>query len=337
VGQLLRKMSGLPWAFIALFNLAAFVALAFAIALLTGLPGKKMMTNGNSNHDAKRIALSFDDSPRGPGAFLNANARPQMLISAMRAAGVKQAVFFVNPGRIDASNGHAKILRAYTDAGHVLANHTANHLQLSNVSTERFLADIDDAEVWLNPHPGYRPWFRFPELDEGGRDASKRDAIRAGLKARGLRNGYVTADGWDWQLDSLARKAAASGERLDLNALRALYVENHVEAAEFADRLARKALGRPPAQVLLLHDTDLAALYLGDMVKALREKGWTIITADEAYADPIASARPLLPDTNGTLIQMLAREKGVPGPYWFERNEVKVMKRLFAERVLRDR
>jgi peptidoglycan-N-acetylglucosamine deacetylase len=333
VSRLLRNISRLPWVFVALFDLAALTALAFAFALLSTPAGSKEAERPKAA-GPKRIAISFDDAPRGPGAFLNQKTRPQMLISAMRDAEVKQAVFFVNPGRIDASNGHAAILKAYVDAGHVLANHTANHLQLSNVSAERFLADIDEAQVWLKPHPGYRPWFRFPELDEGGRNAAKRDAVREGLKARGLRNGYVTADGWDWQLDSLARKAAEAGKPLDLNALRSLYVENHVEAAEFADRLARRALGRAPAQVLLLHDTDLAALYLGDLVKALRKKGWTIITADAAYADPIGTELPLLPDTNGTILQMVAREKKVEGPYWFPRNEVKEMKRLFNERVL---
>ncbi len=49
---------------------------------------------------------------------------------------------------------------------------------------------------------GYRPWLRFPQLDEGGSDKAKRDAVRAGMKARGIRHGYVTADGWDWYMES---------------------------------------------------------------------------------------------------------------------------------------
>jgi peptidoglycan-N-acetylglucosamine deacetylase len=332
--QFWRKLVALPWSIIALFDAAALIALALMLALV-----------GHSSHHAipvapvgdKRIALSFDDAPRGPGGLLNVDARPQILITALREAGVKQAVFFVNPGRIDASNGHSAILTAYTDAGHVLGNHTANHKRLSTVSAEAFLADVDAAEVWLKPHAGYRPLFRFPELDEGGADKAKRDAVRTGLKARGLRNGYVTADAWDWELDSLARKAIEARKSVDMAALRALYVENHVEAAEFADRLARKALGRAPAQVLLLHDTDLAALYLPDLVKALQAKGWRIITSDEAYADPLAKEQPDLRDTNGTILQMVARAKKVPGPYWFDRNEVQAMRMLFDSRVLRQK
>jgi peptidoglycan-N-acetylglucosamine deacetylase len=333
VSELVRSISKMPWWQIVMFDLAALMALAFMLALHAAGAAKPAPAEPNARSD-KRIALSFDDSPRGPGAFLNMDTRPQMLIAQMRAAGVKQAVFFINPGRIDESNDFAAVMDAYTKAGHVLANHTADHLQLSSVSADTFLADVDEAEGWLKQQRGYRPWFRFPELDEGGRDKAKRDAVRAGLKVRGLRYGYVTADGWDWKLESLAEKAAKSRQPLDVNALRDLYIETHVEAARFADTLGRKAMGRAPAQVLLLHDTDLAALYLGDLIKALRADGWKIITADEAYADPMGKAQPDLADTNGTILQMIAREKKVPGPYWFERNEVKVIRELFNARVL---
>ena len=331
----LRKLTNLPWGFVALFDVAALLSLALAIALIFGLPSKNAHGILHSTVSTKRIALSFDDAPRGPGAYLNPDIRPQLLAAALKRAGVKQAVFFSNPGRIDASNDAEAQLRAYVRAGHVLANHTATHPILSDVPAERFLADIGKAQDWLKKERGYRPWFRFPQLDEGGKNVAKRDAVRTGLKAMGLRNGYVTADGWDWYLESLARKADKAGKRIDQKALRDLYVETHVEAANFADNLARRTLGRSPAHVLLLHETDLAALYIEDLVKALRADGWTIITADEAYADPMGKlSPPVIADANGTLIQMLSWDKGVKGPRWYERNEVDVMHKLFDERVL---
>jgi peptidoglycan-N-acetylglucosamine deacetylase len=335
VQRILRQMNALPWGAVLLFEFAALVAILLAIALMSTVP--KDLTSGAKIADgSKRIALSFDDAPRGPGAFLDPDIRPQMLRTALKRAGVKQAVFFSNPGRIDASNDSEAELRAYARAGHVLANHTAQHLILSDVTAERFLADIDAAEAWLKPEKGYRPWFRFPQLDEGGKNSGKRDAVRAGLKARGLRNGYVTADGWDWYLESLTRKAMKAGQPINPDGLRDLYVETHVQAANFADRLARRTLGRAPAQMLLLHETDLAALYLDDLIKALRADGWTIITADEAYGDPMGKLpAPVIADANGTLIQMLSWERGTKGPRWFERNEVAEMKRLFSVRVLR--
>ena len=48
----------------------------------------------------KRIAFSFDDVPRSPGAFMTVEERTDRLIAALRRAGVRQAAFFVNPGNL---------------------------------------------------------------------------------------------------------------------------------------------------------------------------------------------------------------------------------------------
>jgi hypothetical protein len=44
--------------------------------------------------------------------------------------------------------------------------------------------------------------------------------------------------------------------------------------------------------VLRLHETDLNALFIPDVVAALQADGWEIVTIDEAYADPIAEMEP---------------------------------------------
>jgi len=287
----------------------------------------------------KRIAITFDDIPRGPGAFLSQEERTRRLIAALRAARVGQAAFFVNPGFLanpERVGGEARIA-AYVAAGHVLANHSFSHRSLNVTPADAYLADIDKAEAWLKGREGRRPWFRFPYLHEGGPDKAKRDAVRAGLKARGLRNGYVTIDASDWNMEQLAIDARKAGKRIDMDALRDLYVESHVEAAEFYDGLARRTLGRSPAHVMLLHETDLAALYIDDLVAALRRAGWTIVSADEAFADPISTAEPDVPSAQGTLTEALAWEKGLPAPRWYERNQIDLANRLFAERVLKER
>lgn len=286
----------------------------------------------------KRIALTFDDVPRGAGAFLTPDQRTRKLIAALKKAGVRQAAFFVNPshiGEADRGDGAAHI-RAYVAAGHVVANHSFTHPHLTELSAEAYLADVDRAEAWLKDKPGRRPWFRFPFLDEGGRDKAKRDAVRAGLAARGLRNGYVTVDGYDWNIEALTVAAARAHKRIDMKALQDLYVETMVGAADFFDGLAQRTLGRSPAHVLLLHETDLAALFVPNLVKALKKDGWQIVTADEAYADPIAAAMPDVPAAQGTLTEALAWEKGLPKPRWYERNETPIANALFASRVLHE-
>jgi peptidoglycan-N-acetylglucosamine deacetylase len=285
----------------------------------------------------KRIALTFDDVPRIKGAFFTPEERTQKLIAALRQAKVKQAAFFLNPGNLstpDGQGGEARIA-AYVAAGHVIANHSFSHPGLSKSTPPDYLADIDKAALWLKGRAGYRPWFRFPYLDEGADDKVKRDAVRAGLKARGLRNGYVTADGSDWNLEALTIQAAKDGKAMDMEALRKLYVASQMSAVDYHDELARLTIGRSPAHVILLHETDIAAMFIGDFVTELRRRGWTIITADEAFADPISKAMPDVPYSWGTLTGSMAWEKDRQpplSPFWMSAS---TMDFLFEKRVIK--
>ena len=284
----------------------------------------------------KMIALSFDDAPRDRGAFFTPDERTQRIIAELKKAKAPQAVFFVNPAAIghgDGVGGEDRVA-AYVAAGHVIANHGNSHLRLGETDTAAYLADIDAAEVWLKGRPGYRPWFRFPFLDEGGKDKAKRDALRAGLAARGLGNGYVTAESSDWHLENLTREAVQAKKKVNRKALGTLYVTWHVEAANFADAMMRRVTGRQPVQMLLLHETDLAALYIGDLVRALRKDGWTVVDADTAYADPVGEAMPDVPSAQGTLTEALAWQAGVPSPRWYRYNQTDLATAVFRDKVL---
>ncbi|WP_245228562.1 polysaccharide deacetylase family protein [Pontixanthobacter sp. CEM42] len=280
----------------------------------------------------KRIALTFDDIPRHLGAFYDDDDKRAAHI--IEALGDTQAAFFLNPDKNDERRGAEERIARYVAAGHVIANHTATHPQLRDTDTADYLADIDVAAEWMRDREGFRPWFRFPFLDEGGKDKIKRDAIRAGLIERGLTNGYVTVDASDWFYEQAAIDAKKAGRTINMDALGELYVESHIQSAEFTHGLSLKALGRAPAQVMLLHETDLAALYLDDLIAALKANGWTIVTADEAFADPIAQIHTDVPYAQGTLIESIAWERGLPAPRWYERNDTKIANELFRTRVL---
>ena len=285
----------------------------------------------------KRIALSFDDVPRSAGPFLSPDERTAELIAALRRSGVEQAAFMVTTGNLarpDGVGGEARIA-AYVAAGHVIANHSHSHLWLHRTSVEDYVADLDRAAEWLRGRPGYRPWYRFPFLDEGRNDAGKRDALRAALRERGLANAYVTVDSYDWYLHELARAAATGGPPIDLGGLRDLYVQAIVETAKFADARAVEILGRSPAHMMLLHETDLAALFIDDAVAALRADGWTIVTADEAYRDPIAAIEPDTTFLGFGRVAAIGRAAGRPSRELLtDWNEEDFLSRQFAQRVL---
>ena len=65
--------------------------------------------------------------------------------------------------------------------------------------------------------------------------------------------------------------------------------------------------------MLLLHENDLASLFITDLVKFIRGKGWTIISPAEAYRDPIATAIPDVLLNNQGRVAALAKENGYSG------------------------
>lgn len=308
-----------------MLRLLALLALLFAFA--------------SPAHATKRIAFSFDDVPRQAGGFMTPEQRARRLTAGLRRGGIRQAGFFVTTGNLNkpaGANGAAHV-RAYARAGHVIANHSHGHLWLRRTDAPAYLADLDRAEAWLRAMPGKRPWFRFPYLDEGGRETAKRDAIRAGLRERGLMSAYVTVDNYDWHLDLIAGRAHLEGKRLDMAALRDLYTETMVGTANFYDRIARETLGRSPAHVILLHETDLAALFIADLARAFRADGWHIIGIDEAYRDPIARIDPDTWFLGSGRVAALAHVAGrQPRDLVHERTDEEVLNRLLRDRVLKE-
>lgn len=236
--------------------------------------------------ETRTIALTFDDAPLPPGAWLDGMARASRIVTALRDAGVPGAAFLVNSVGMDA-DGRERI-RRYADAGYAIGNHTHTHIDINHVSADDFLADVRCAHEHLATFPGFAPWFRFPYLREGAAVAT-RDRVRDEIAALGYRNAYVTINTFDWRIDHVLRRATASGpQHVDLDAWRHAYLELQVSCVEFYDRLAQRALGRSPHHVVLLHENDVTALFIADLIVALRARGWKIIAPEAAYDDDVA-------------------------------------------------
>ncbi|MEJ2257033.1 MAG: polysaccharide deacetylase family protein [Woeseiaceae bacterium] len=241
---------------------------------------------------SRTIALTFDDATLGDGPFFTGDERTRVLVDELAKAGVEEAMFFVTTNNVaGAGEDGPRRIRTYAQAGHTLGNHSHSHQWLSRVDTDEYIDDLDRAMRGLRQYDNVKPYYRFPYLDEG-RSIDKRDRLRAALRDRKLKNGYVTVDTYDWYLVSLAREAREAGSEFDVDDLRDLYVDVITRSTEFYDAMARETLGRSPHHVLLLHENDLAAMFVGDLVKQLERRGVAIVPATVAFEDPIASREP---------------------------------------------
>lgn len=270
----------------------------------------------------KRIALTYDDAPRNDGRVFTGTERTQALIEQFEIAETGPVAIFVTTRGLDTQAGHDRI-HTYAEAGHRIANHSHEHMWASRAELDVYIADIDQAEAALEPFANRRAWFRFPYLDEGGYGDDetarlKRDALRTALAEREMMSGYVTIDTYDWHLDQLWQNALREGRTIDEVALSTLYSDMVVDAAEHFDRMASELLGRRPAQVVLLHENDLAASFTADMVSALRAEGWMIIDPDEAFADPIAGQLPETLFSGMGRIAALSSDAGRSGADYFD-------------------
>jgi len=278
--------------------------------------------SAESQSGDKRIALTYDDAPRGDGPIYSGTERTDNFLKQLRDSDVDEVTMFVTTRGMDKPEGRQRI-EAYANAGHLIANHSDTHQWASRTPIDQYIADLDAAERKLKSLPNRRPWYRFPYLDEGGygeenADLVRRDLLRTALSDRGLINGYVTVDTFDWHLEHLWLQAARAGMEVDEMALSRVYVDMVLDAARHYDAMSQKVIARRAAQVLLLHENDLAARFTGDLVAALRADGWKIISADEAYRDEIATIIPATRIAGDGRLSAIAHDKGWSGEKVFD-------------------
>jgi peptidoglycan-N-acetylglucosamine deacetylase len=281
---------------------------------------------------SKEIAITFDDSPRHAKGYFDGNTRSKKLIDELRSHHVKQVAFFSVSERLNKEG--IERLNRYAKAGHIIANHTHSHPNINQLTLENFSQDFLMAHNKLKSFDNYSKLFRFPYLREGD-TRLKRDGMRQLLQEHGYRNAYITLNNYDWYIEVLFQRAIKKGEEVDMGRMKAFYVDTLMESIEYYDQMAVTRLGRSPKHVLLLHEMDISALFIGDLVDELRKRGWSIISPLEAYKDEIADYQIDTPlKYNPGRIGEIARDKGQKTGLWHHTLDEKYLDEMFSLRVL---
>ncbi len=260
---------------------------------------------------AGEIALTFDDAPLPDSQYYDGYKRTKVMLRKLEQLNIDQVAFFTTTKHIVDETAERR-LRLIGEAGHLLGNHTHSHQRIHRLGADAYIDDIRLAHKQIEKLPGFRPWFRYPFLDEGG-DRETRDKIRNALTEMGYTDAYVTVDNYEWYLNQKFQQALMKGQQYDMRALRRAYVDLLWNSVLFYDELAKKVLGRSPKHVLLLHDNDLTAICIQDLVRRIRSEGWTIISPTEAYADPLAQLAPDAVGSSQGRISAIARDRRYNG------------------------
>jgi len=252
-----------------------------------------------------RVAITMDDVR---WQAIPEDRRAQAEEGILRSLGKTRAFLFAIGEAVD--NDHGKrILDAWSAAGHRIGNHTYSHRSLGNIAAADFEADILRCEDVLRACPGFRKWFRFPALKEG-KTREERDDVRLFLKQHAYRTGAVTIDASDWYYNDRLIARLKADPSFDPARYRQPYLDHIFDRAQFYDGLSREVLGRSVAHTLLIHYNLLNGLFLADLLAMFRSKGWDVIDAEEAFADPVFERQPDTVPAGESLIWALAKETG---------------------------
>lgn len=255
------------------------------------------------------ISFTFDDGVTDdmPGySFAEWNG---MILDHFDKAGL-QSVFFVT-GKNKADELGQALLRSWSNRGHRIGNHTYTHPNYGNrdMSFDKFKKEFISTDSVISQYPGYIQMFRFPYLKEGDTRA-KIDSARALFKEKNYRNGHVTIDGSDWYISSSLTQRLRKKPKSDIENFKKFYLEHLFERATYYEDLAFKLTGRHISHTMLLHHNLAAALFLDDLIAMFKAKGWKVISAVDAYRDPIFLQQPLNVPAGESLIWALAKESG---------------------------
>jgi peptidoglycan-N-acetylglucosamine deacetylase len=255
------------------------------------------------------ICFTFDDG--NPKGILNYSSQQwnQMILDCLKKNNL-QAMLNVYGKKLDNPEGK-KIIESWDNAGHIIANHTYNHIDFNSksVSFDVYKADILRCDLLISGYKNYQKYFRAPFLKYGD-TKEKRDSLVEFLKQINYKNGYVTIDASDWFYNSRLIEFMKKNPGKSIEPYKKVYIEHLLDRAKFYDTLAFKLFGRKIKHSILLHHNLTSALFLGDLIEAIKSEGWQVINASDALTDEVYQKNQNIVPAGESIIWGLAKETG---------------------------
>jgi peptidoglycan/xylan/chitin deacetylase (PgdA/CDA1 family) len=265
----------------------ALAATAVAVVLAT-VDGRGVNLAERAPTPQRAVAITIDDLPRGgdgsPPSFDAVYAMNERLLRPF-AAGRLPVIGFVNAHHENTlgADNLRRLLNLWLDAGAELGNHTYSHPDLNRVPLADYTADIVKGEPILRATLVARGrtlrYFRHPYLHAGA-TAEVKDGLQTFLDEHGYRVAPVTLDDSDYMYAALYTRPALR-ERV-----RREYLPYMESVVEFFEKRAVEVAGHEFPQVLLIHDNQLNADVMPELLDMFRRRGYRFVSLDAALADP---------------------------------------------------
>lgn len=247
----------------------------------------------------RTVALTMDDlpfitaddtRPMRPVDAKAAEAANHKLIAAFSLHHVPVTGFVIQKGVKDLGLASGtKILREWTQHGLDLGNHTYSHPNFDDVTIEQYEDQIVRGETTFAPlmeAAGRKvEFFRFP-FNHTGDTKEKHDAVAAFLAQRGYRLAACTIENSDWMFNAAYARMLARHDEASAARLREDYLTFTSAQIDYFIGLNKQVLGYEPPQIMLIHDNQLNADVIEELLGLFEKKQYRWITLSEAEADP---------------------------------------------------
>ena len=169
-----------------------------------------------------------------------------------------------------------------------IANHTYSHIDINDVSLEKYQDDIVRGErtyTRLQRGTGVTErWFRHP-FTHTGPTAEKKSGLERFLGGRGYRAAPFTIENSDWIFSAAYAKARRAGDEALATRVRDAYLAYGDAMTDWFETLAKEDFGRDIPQILLIHSNDLHTDALDALLTRLEQRGYRFVTLGEAMKD----------------------------------------------------
>ena len=255
------------------------------------------------------VSFSFDDGNPNDILTYKGDEWNQMITAHLRRNNVK-AIWFVAGKGMDNKKGK-QLLSRWNDAGHIIANHTYNHLNYNNsqITCINFIKEIQQCDSLISEYSNYQKIFRFPYLKTGN-TIPKRDSLRAFLNENGFKQGWVTIDASDWYVNSRLIQRLKVEPKADIKGFKEFYINHMLDRAQYYNKLSKEINHRQIKHTILLHFNLTSALFLGDLIERFKKEGWEIDNYSDAIKDSIYEQMPAIMPSEQSLIWLMAKQAG---------------------------
>jgi peptidoglycan/xylan/chitin deacetylase (PgdA/CDA1 family) len=258
----------------------------------------------------RQVAITFNELPAAPSfEDVHADALNYLILDVLKKYNVK-ATGFVVGANIGES---ADVLGQWLNSGHQLGSMTYDNQDINEVTPSQFKEEVvkgvNEIEGMLEGFGQKKRYFRFPYHKYGNTPKAKSN-IRDFIKSHGDVICPATIIPEDFIYNSTLAKLGKMPDSSRLIPLRDEYLNHVFDIIEQQEQIAEKLVGHSVKQIILLQVNRLNAIFLDDLLGALKDHGYKFITLDSALTDEIYSRNESYTGTRGLgWLEMLAKSK----------------------------